>query len=352
MTEPTPPGYTEQEWHDKNPTYPLSALRMKHIEDGVAAEEAFIKAVEEWATPKSVVMTGAAAADVLAYQPTTFNGVVDPIWKIGYNADLSTAGESAFFYGIEGNYCTPAESTGIWFKDGAEHNVHETYVEFNSSTRAVDFRPFYVGVLRDSGTSHAACVQFDIGTESFPKSQFLIKAGASTVVNVTSGGLFVTGKIEVGGKKVQVPQQLSAHYSPPFAITSTTTKTALTGYWTSIRVADETPMKGISFGNGGTVAGNVLVALFNSAGEQVAHSASTAQAGTFTAQFVPFTAEYTPVPGVYYVWIMPELSTATFGCARILGGGASKAEGSFTIPSTVTPPAVNATVEMPILSTY
>jgi Right handed beta helix region len=48
MPEPTPPGYSEQEWQDLNPAYPLSALRMKHIEAGVAADEAFTKAVEEY----------------------------------------------------------------------------------------------------------------------------------------------------------------------------------------------------------------------------------------------------------------------------------------------------------------
>jgi hypothetical protein len=48
VTNPTPPGYSQQEWRDNNPGYPLSALRMKHIEEGVAEDEAYTLAVEEY----------------------------------------------------------------------------------------------------------------------------------------------------------------------------------------------------------------------------------------------------------------------------------------------------------------
>jgi hypothetical protein len=49
MTPPVPPDYSQQEWRDNNPGYPLAALRMRHIEAGVAADEAFAKAIEEYA---------------------------------------------------------------------------------------------------------------------------------------------------------------------------------------------------------------------------------------------------------------------------------------------------------------
>jgi hypothetical protein len=48
VSEPVPPDYSQQEWRDNNPNYPLSALREKHIEAGIAADEAFTLAVEEW----------------------------------------------------------------------------------------------------------------------------------------------------------------------------------------------------------------------------------------------------------------------------------------------------------------
>jgi hypothetical protein len=65
MPGPTPPSYSQQEWQDNNPLYPLSALRMKHIEAGLSAEEAFTKAVEEYITsgeglPASVVTSSTA----------------------------------------------------------------------------------------------------------------------------------------------------------------------------------------------------------------------------------------------------------------------------------------------------
>jgi hypothetical protein len=67
MPGPTPPSYSQQEWQDNNPLYPLSALRMKHIEAGLSAEEAFTKAVEEYITsgeglPASVVSSSANPA--------------------------------------------------------------------------------------------------------------------------------------------------------------------------------------------------------------------------------------------------------------------------------------------------
>lgn len=48
MTAPTPPAYGEQAWKDNDATKTLSALRMAHIEKGVASEEAFTLAVEEY----------------------------------------------------------------------------------------------------------------------------------------------------------------------------------------------------------------------------------------------------------------------------------------------------------------
>jgi GDSL-like Lipase/Acylhydrolase family len=75
MTEPVPPGYTQQEWQDKNPSYPLSALRMKHIEAGVSAEEAFTKAVEEYTAAQLLANTEASPHAQAQAQQTLLEGL-------------------------------------------------------------------------------------------------------------------------------------------------------------------------------------------------------------------------------------------------------------------------------------
>lgn len=45
---PSPPNYTVQEWKDKDAALPLSAKRLKHIEEGIAAVEAYAKSIGEF----------------------------------------------------------------------------------------------------------------------------------------------------------------------------------------------------------------------------------------------------------------------------------------------------------------
>lgn len=106
-----------------------------------------------------------------------------------------------------------------------------------------------------------------------------------------------------------------------------------------IRVPSTTTMTGIAFLNGDTVAGNVIVALYNEAGERVAVSASTAQAGTFALQRVPFTAPYVAAPGIYYIGIVGSSATAEYALRCAFSRSVGIAAGSFTAPASITPPA-------------
>lgn len=139
----------------------------------------------------SVTMAGAAAADGFKYDPVTFLGVVDPIWKIGYNPDGIVAAEPQFYVGIEGNYRIAANTEGM--NDGIPHNKCEWYVNYESAdgTTVVNYRPIYCNAFRDSNASHFGQIIFDVGTAGFPGSQVQIKADATNIAVFSSGGLFM-----------------------------------------------------------------------------------------------------------------------------------------------------------------
>jgi hypothetical protein len=94
-----------------------------------------------------------------------------------------------------------------------------------------------------------------------------------------------------------------------------------------------------------------LVGLYDVNGNLVASSNSTALSGTFAVQSVPFTASYFANPGIYFLGFVPSASTDTFALTASFGLSSAAAAGSFTLPSSVTPPA-NGGSYIPQLSTY
>jgi hypothetical protein len=111
---------------------------------------------------------------------------------------------------------------------------------------------------------------------------------------------------------------------------------------------------GIGIVNGSAVSGNVTVYLADSTGQQLAHSASTAQSGTSAYQRVPFTAPLNVVgPGTYFVVLQVDNNTARYG-AHVFGDfGASKVTATTygTFP-TITPPTTFTTNLGPVAHLY
>jgi hypothetical protein len=115
--------------------------------------------------------------------------------------------------------------------------------------------------------------------------------------------------------------------------------TANTMYVGQTFISDPCLLTGVSFYNGGTINGNVIVALYDKAGTLVASSASTAQAGSFGVQRVAFSSTYLAAGGIYYLAVIPSSSTATFALTCAQCPSAGLAQGGFSVPGTITPPA-------------
>ena len=142
-------------------------------------------------------------------------------------------------------------------------------------------------------------------------------------------------------------------FAPPFLATSASAVlTSNHVYAAQIVVppGPAAPITGICIGNGATATGNATMALFNSAGNQVAVSASTTITGTYTTQFIPFTGVYDAMPGVYSVAVIFSGSAAVF---QVCSGGPSsiQAQGSYAMPSSITALS-SAPRYVPGMSTY
>ena len=98
---------------------------------------------------------------------------------------------------------------------------------------------------------------------------------------------------------------------------------------------------GIALFNGSNVTGNVLVALYDSTGAQVALGTSTAGSGADSYQALPFTATYAAKgPATYYIVSSYSSATARYNAPPLGVFGAAKVTGLTygTLPTTITPP--------------
>ncbi|MEJ0073620.1 MAG: hypothetical protein WDN27_06155, partial [Candidatus Saccharibacteria bacterium] len=132
-----------------------------------------------------------------------------------------------------------------------------------------------------------------------------------------------------------------------------TTVTTNTLYYGGIQVQQICKISGVSVGIGGVNSGHMTVALWDYQGNQLAKSASTSVAVTYTNQAVAFTAPVVVMPGLYYISVQSDNSTTTFVTLQTFGRAGSAAQGSYTTPATITPPLVANNVDsFPAIATY
>lgn len=142
---------------------------------------------------------------------------------------------------------------------------------------------------------------------------------------------------------------------PSTATTGTDTTPATTEtYVARVFIPLTCTLTGISLLNGSAVAGNVKVGLFDSLGNVVAQSASTAQSGTAAYQDFPFTATYTAIgPGQYFIGVQFNSTSARFRSHTVGRFTAFKKTGeTFGTFTTLTSPNSFTTNLGPIASTY
>lgn len=172
-------------------------------------------------------------------------------------------------------------------------------------------------------------------------------AGAVTPTGgVASAGGFTSSarNMHTGGN----PASVSTDFSDA---TPSTTET----YYSEVFVPANVTLTGVALFNGSNVTGNVTVYLTNSAGTNLAHSASTAGSGTDAYQRVPFTATYAAVgPATYYVVAQYSSATARYNAHTIgnFGTGKDTATTYGTFPTTPTIPTTFTTALGNVASLY
>lgn len=119
---------------------------------------------------------------------------------------------------------------------------------------------------------------------------------------VGADGFVLSGATALG---VIVPPNSVYHsgdVAPAAAATGTDTSPVVTEtYISQVNIGMGATLTGLSLLNGSAVAGNVTLALADAAGNIVASTASTAQAGIGAYQQVPFTAPIAVKSGKYFV---------------------------------------------------
>lgn len=87
----SPPSYPRQTWEDDNPSFPLSAARMRHMENGLSEIEAFTIAVEEALEAalaqrpkrfKTTIGDGASSSFIITHNLGVLRPAVVAIWDL------------------------------------------------------------------------------------------------------------------------------------------------------------------------------------------------------------------------------------------------------------------------------
>lgn len=147
------------------------------------------------------------------------------------------------------------------------------------------------------------------------------------------------------------PTHADTRFAPPIMGTIfSTTLTANQIYVVMVSVPYSTTLTGIVV-DCTSATGNLLASLFDASGNQLAKSNSTAQVNSAN-QFVPFTSTFAAAFGAYYIGIQASSGSATYNQGIFAGRCTGISQGSFVVPSTISPPAVTTAVQMPYMSTY
>lgn len=177
-------------------------------------------------------------------------------------------------------------------------------------------------------------------------ARFMDSAGATTLFKVGADGAISSNKSP------------GTDYQPKYLQTAAGSQTPSGGANQLAYGAISVPvggaaLTGIKYCVGATASGNVIVALYDAAGNRVAQSASTAQGATNAVQAVPFTAPVTLTQGRYFVAMIFSSATATAFMGAPIGPSKIVGQGGFSAPaSTAVPGATEIAIQLPIMTAY
>lgn len=185
------------------------------------------------------------------------------------------------------------------------------------------------------------------------------QAGSGSISNTPTftGAVTPTGGIAAAGGFTFSPRNCHTGTNPASVSTdfSNATPSTTETYYSEVFLPANATLTGIALFNGTDVTGNVTVYLTNSAGTNLAHSASTAGSGTDAYQRVPFTATYAAKgPATYYVVSQYSSATARYNAHTIgnFGTGKDTSTTYGTFPTTPTIPTTFTTALGNVASLY
>lgn len=277
--------------------------------------------------------------------------------KITNNANLTTTGTGGLSIGPSGS--------SVWGWGADAGNGNQLDIEPGAFTSPTAANPSYFNINQTGRVGVGTTTpwgKFSVnGTAGGTIPVFVVSTSTSAFATSTALNVDQNGNLTLfNGTTVSTPNlnvtnvTYTKRLSVPGLTTSTSgTLTANTFYMGEIvvPVGSSIVLTGVQFFNGSTVTGNVIVALFNSSGTEVASSASTAQAGSFGVQSVPFSSQFTAAPGQYFLGFVPSSASADFGLTASYGLSKSVGQITFTTPTSTTTPAATGAY-IPDMSTY
>lgn len=217
----------------------------------------------------------------------------------------------------------------------------------------------------------ASVTYFTLGTTLITLGQtFTTIAGLTLTAPTFTGATSATGTLQVTGVLTPTggeaaaggfsasPRNVSTCGLGPNSATSAytaQTPVATEFYFAEIFIPANVTVTGVAVFNSATISGNLKVGLANSAGANVATSASTAMSGTSAYQLVPFTGTYAAVgPATYFVEVFYDNATARPNTLTAGSCGVSKATAQVfaTGFTAITPPTTFTTALGPVASVY
>jgi hypothetical protein len=142
--------------------------------------------------------------------------------------------------------------------------------------------------------------------------------------------------------------------SPPMSTPgSVAVSAAKRQLWHKVLVEHRCTLTGIGYFVGGTTAGNVRAALYDSTGARVANRTSNvamAAAGAF--QQIAFDSTVDVDPGWYFVALIFDNTGGSFWGSAILDKGSAATQGTFVTATSITVPTTVPIVSVPYMTTY
>lgn len=180
--------------------------------------------------------------------------------------------------------------------------------------------------------------------------------GFSYISNQPVSGASNVQLVTTGGKRYSHGTFFTTSVRGAEGGTATQTAAANTMYVAPVDITGSAVLTGIRYRTGGTQLGNCIAALYDEEGTRVAVSGSVAQAAIASANTLAFTSTVRVEPGRHWIGLLFSAAGSLIGTGpnSYLGPSALYAQGSFTTPSSITPPANDAAgiTISPIASTY